>query len=133
MGSTTALESAIIRFKERTGERLYNVTTESEEGDFVESIDAKGTTHSHLRVDKYGLDAMAERAHERPGQPLLAGRNIPFKYTNALRVRRRDPYLTEHGQIKVSVRANGDHTDDGDKLVDCYFTYERFPNVPGVD
>lgn len=128
-GSTTALETAIIEFKERTRERLYNMTTELEEGDFVESIDSKGTTHSHLRVDKYGLDAMAERAHERPGQPLLAGRSIPFKYTNALRVRRRDPYLTQDGQIKVSVRSTGDHTEDGDRLVDVYFTWQPFPDI----
>lgn len=128
-GSTMTLADAILEFRERMEGRLETMTTEHEEGDFVDTIDAKGTTHSHLRVDKYGLDQMAERAHERPGQPLLAGRSIPFKYTNALRVRRRDPYLTQDGQIKVSVRSTGDHTEDGDRLVDCYFTWQPFPDL----
>lgn len=97
-------------------------------GDFVSYVDNAKTAQHHMRVDKYGLDKMAEKAQERPGVPLLAGRDIPFKYTNALRVRKRDPYLTDDGQIKVSIKATGKRTDDDtDRLVDVYFTWHEFP------
>lgn len=111
------------------------MTEHVEPGEFVEKVPTRGdnrngTPQHHLRVDKYGLDAMAVKAQERPHVPLLAGRDIPFKYTNSLRVRRRDPYLTRDGQIKVSIKSTGNHTDDGDRLVDVYFVWTPFPEIP---
>lgn len=111
------------------------MTEQIEPGEFVERIPTRndgrdGSPQHHLRVDKYGLDPMALKAQERPGVPLLAGRDIPQKYTNSLRVRRRDPYLTEDGQIRVSIKSTGDFTEDGDRLVDVYFTWEKFPSIP---
>ena len=110
------------------------MSEEVEPGDFVDHIPTRGmgrygSPQRHLRVDKYGLDEMAVKAQQRPGVPLLAGRDIPHAYTNALRSRRRDPYITEDGRIKVSVKATGDFTEDGDRLVDCYFTWQEFPSI----
>lgn len=104
--------------------------TETEVGDFVDSPETLKRTHHHLRVDKYGLDKMAEKCKERPGVPMLAGRNIPSRYSNALRTRRRDPYITKDGRVKVSIKSTGEKTDDGtDDLVDVYFVYQQFPFV----
>lgn len=97
-------------------------------GDFVPHIGDRRQPKLHMRVDKYGLDKMAEKAQERPGVPLLAGRDIPFSYTNSLRSRSRDPYVTDDGQIKVSIKGTGKRTeDDTDRLVDVYFTWHEFP------
>lgn len=104
---------------------------EPQVGEFVQSIPRqRALAFKHLRVDKYGLDPMAEKARERPGVPIKAGEDIPFPYTNALRTRRRYPYIDDDGRIKISIKfTTPPDKPRSERLVDVYFTFERFPDI----
>ena len=104
---------------------------EPQVGEFVQSVPRRrADAFKHLRVDKYGLDAMAEKARQRPGVPIKAGENIPFPYSNALRMRRRYPYLDDNGRIKISIKfTTPPDKPRNERLVDVYFTYEEFPDI----
>lgn len=104
------------------------MSEEYEPGDFVPEVPPRANGSS--RVDLYGLDAMAIKARERPGVPMLAGKDIPYRYTNSLRVRNRDPYITAEGRIKVSIKTVKEVPENpADRVVDTYFTWEPFPNT----
>lgn len=106
------------------------MTEDLQPGEFAEQLPPKKKRdRTGTRVDHYGLDAMALLAQQRPGVPLLAGRSIPKRYTNAIRARRRDPYITEDGRIQVAIRKTGLTEDYTDDLCDVWFTWEQFPEL----
>ncbi|MCH8570338.1 hypothetical protein LSI54_02990 [Nesterenkonia sp. AY15] len=98
-----------------------------EVGDFVDPGPTDGLLIGQARVDYFGLDALAERARQNPGQPMLAAKKIPFRVAKTISARRRDPYFTEDGIVKVTRRSTGEKNEDGEKLVNLWFTYEPFP------
>lgn len=105
------------------------MSEELEVGDFLDgTVDTTPDTQSQ-RVDRYGIDAIALKAQERPHKSILAAKEIPIKYTNSLRTRKRDPYLTEDGEIKVSIKSCKKKNEKGEKLVDCYLTWVPFPDI----
>lgn len=100
-----------------------------EVGDFV-TVPAVRT--GRPRANPYGIDDMAIKAKERPGQALLALSEIPER--EAYRIRSNavgKPYIDEHGEVKVS-RRTVKKTEAG-RFCDVYLTYYPFTDVTTGD
>lgn len=58
----------------------------------------------NLAKDGIDWDSKALLARENPGQGVLAGKDMPESRARSLRVRNREPFVTDEGRIVVSVR-----------------------------